>query len=75
MQEYLNVLVKESHSISKWNVGGQIYLDYIRLEQRAQYLFNFDNNNKHKDLAGDENNFSNEVREREKEFNFQLKFL
>jgi len=28
--------------ISKWNLGGQIYLDYIRLEQQAQYLFNFD---------------------------------
>ena len=36
------MLSKESHIISKWNLGGQIYLDYIRLEQQAQYLFNFD---------------------------------
>ena len=36
------MLSKESHIIGKWNVGGQIYLDYIRLEQQAQYLFNFD---------------------------------
>ena len=66
MQEHLSVLSKESHMISKWNLGGQIYLDYIRLEQQAQYLFNFDttkqlsskNNIPERiDILGDESDF------------------
>ena len=34
-------LSKESESINKWNLGGQIYLDFIRLNQKAQTLFDF----------------------------------
>ena len=72
MQDYLNVLSKENHSISKWNLGGQVYLDYIKLEQRAQYLFSFDNKQKsagngnaleQNELSADENNFSNQVKD------------
>jgi hypothetical protein len=41
LNEYLNTLSKEKESISKWNVGGQIYLDFIRLNQKADVLFTF----------------------------------
>jgi hypothetical protein len=50
LQEYLNVLSKESQYINKWNLGGQVYIDYMKLEINAQYLFSFDVSSK---LAAD----------------------
>lgn len=41
LNEYLLTLSKEKESINKWNVGGQIYSDFIRLSQRADVLFKF----------------------------------
>ncbi len=41
LHDYLVVLAKEANSISKWNSGGLIYLDFIKLKQKAVYLFDF----------------------------------
>ena len=41
LSEYLSPLAKENESINKWNLGGQVYLDFIRLNQKAQVLFDF----------------------------------
>lgn len=41
LNDYLVPLSKESESINKWNLGGQVYLDAIRLSQKAQFLFDF----------------------------------
>lgn len=41
LNHYLNTLSKESQSINKWNSGGQVYLDYIKLNQKAESLFDF----------------------------------
>lgn len=45
LNEYLIPLSKESESINKWNLGGQIYIDYIKLNQKAQVLFDFSKSN------------------------------
>ncbi len=34
-------LAKESESINKWNLGGQVYLDYISLHHKATGIFDF----------------------------------
>lgn len=41
LHEYLFTLSREKDSINKWNIGGQIYSDFIRLKQRADVLFSF----------------------------------
>jgi len=41
LHDYLAVLAKEGNSISKWNTSGLIYLDFIKLNQKAVYLFDF----------------------------------
>ncbi|CAF0852273.1 unnamed protein product [Brachionus calyciflorus] len=41
LNSYLTLLSKDSTCINKWNFGGQIYLDYIRLFNKEQVLFEF----------------------------------
>ena len=38
---YLQTLSKEKESINKWNVGGQIYTEFIRLNEKADVFFTF----------------------------------
>jgi hypothetical protein len=45
LNDFLIPLSKESQSINKWNLGGQIYLDFIRLNKKAQTLFDFSTRN------------------------------
>jgi hypothetical protein len=46
----LNTLLKEYQSINKWNLGGQVYLDAIKLNKKAQILFDFSGNESDKVL-------------------------
>lgn len=39
LYQYLRTLSKESQSIDKWSMGGQIYLDFLNLKQQADQLF------------------------------------
>ena len=47
-------LSKEYQSINKWNLGGQVYLDAIKLNQKSQILFNFSSNDSEKKTLDDE---------------------
>lgn len=42
LSSYLNLLNKESSCISKWSYGGQVYLDFIRLHQKQEFFFKFE---------------------------------
>lgn len=42
LNQYLMTLSKEHQSINKWNLGGLIYFDFIKLNQKADLLFKFD---------------------------------
>lgn len=42
LSSYLNLLSKESNCISKWNYGGQVYLDFIKLHQKQDFFFKFE---------------------------------
>jgi nuclear pore complex protein Nup98-Nup96 len=42
LNQYLVMLAKEHQSINKWNLGGLIYLDFIRLNQKAELMFKFE---------------------------------
>ncbi len=46
----MNTLLKEYQSINKWNLGGQVYLDAIKLNKKAQILFDFSGNESDKVL-------------------------
>ena len=46
----MNTLAKEYQSINKWNLGGQVYLDAIKLNKKAQILFDFSGNESDKVL-------------------------
>lgn len=41
-------LSKENQLINKWNLGGQVYLDAIKLSQHGQVLFDFSNDEQEK---------------------------
>jgi len=54
LYEYLVPLSKESQSINKWSLGGKIYMDFIRLNQKAQALFDFSNSNIEKKILNED---------------------
>ena len=48
LNDYLAQLSKENESINKWNLGGQVYLDAIKLNQHSQVLFDFSSDEQEK---------------------------
>jgi len=55
LNEYLTQLSKENQLINKWNLGGQVYLDAIKLSQHGQVLFDFSNDEQEKKVLDDAN--------------------
>ncbi|RNA23314.1 nuclear pore complex Nup98-Nup96 isoform X1 [Brachionus plicatilis] len=50
---YLNMLSKESTCINRWNYGGLVYMDFIRLHGKQDILFKFEDDEEDKLVDND----------------------
>lgn len=60
LNNYLNLLSKETACISRWNYGGLVYLDFIKLHQKQKNLFSFETDEEEKFIDDEMINETNE---------------